>query len=105
MIEIARVHVFFLRYVKVFTKKSKDCAMWLVGVAHPRLVKDASLNIIPIKLVGNQDTQQFTRMTSRSWYGRKTTIAAQCTIIPWTSFSDEMKENLSLRVRERNQSS
>ena len=71
--------------------------MWLVGVAHPRLVKDASLNIIPIKLVGNQDTQQFTRMTSRSWYGRKTTIAAQCTIIPWTSLSNEVKES----IRER----
>ena len=73
--------------------------MWLVGVAHPRLDKDPSLKIIPIKLVGNQDTQQFTRMTSMSWYGRKTTIAAQCTIIPWTSFSDEVKESLRQRFQ------
>ena len=88
-----------LRYVKVFTKKSRDSAMWLIGVAHPRLDKDPSLNIIPIKLVGNQDTQQFTKMTARSWYGRKATIAAQCTVIPWSSFSDEVKESLRDRFQ------
>ena len=73
--------------------------MWLVGVAHPRLNKDASLKTIPIKLIGNQDTQQFTTMTSRSWYGRKATMAAQCTVIPWSSFSMEVKEGLKERFQ------
>ena len=73
--------------------------MWLVGVAHPRLDKDPSLKTIPIKLIGNQNTQQFTTMTSRSWYGRKATIAAQCTVIPWSSFNEEVKESLKERFQ------
>ena len=84
---------FCLRYVKVFPTKSRDNALW------PRLDKDPSLKTIPPKLIGNQVTQQFKTIMARSWYDRKATIATQCTIIPWSSFSEEVKESLKERFQ------
>ena len=82
------------RYLKIFTKNSKDKASWKVGIAHPRLKKDKSLTSILTNFTGQETTQQFTKLKSDIWQGRGYTCAAVCTLIPLTSLGDRVQRRL-----------
>ena len=47
-----------------------------------------------IKLVGQQTTQQFTKMSSDQWQGRGATQAAICTVMPFLDLRTEVKDRL-----------
>ena len=82
------------RYLKIFHKQTKDESVWTLGIAHPRIKKDQRLKNMAIKLVGQQTTQQFTKMSSDQWQGRGATQAAVCTVMPFLDLRTEVKDRL-----------
>ena len=81
------------KFLKVFAEKN---GMFTVGVAHARLKKtvmdngEVFMKLPPMK----KDAKIFTKMESSSHTGRGNTGAAQCSVVPFMSLEEDLRERL-----------